>query len=180
MFSAVKQTQMLLNYIIYCEIIDKNLTFLLFKSICNSHQWAISKTFVEAYKAISNFWALSLYKLNLISPLCLYQLSDFIGYFYLRASNCLPYTDVGSHPDMNLGSFKWRGHPVNFGTSVVLLRCPFLPEIIREMHQLSWNVQMNYAVSVWCNHQSNITNKVPEGMSNNLIVVLGDTICKII
>jgi hypothetical protein len=49
----------------------------------------------------------------------------------LLASNHLPLTAVGSNPDRDFRFFHMRKDiQLAYGTSVVLLRCPFVPEII--------------------------------------------------
>jgi hypothetical protein len=51
---------------------------------------------------------------------------------------------VGSNPDRDFGFFHVR--KLAYGNSVVLLKCPFVPEIIHErapevfLHHISWNV----------------------------------------
>jgi hypothetical protein len=46
-------------------------------------------------------------------------------------SNHLPLTAVGSNPDMGLWILSCKeAIQLAYGTSVVLLRCPFVPEII--------------------------------------------------
>jgi hypothetical protein len=61
-------------------------------------------------------------------------------------SNHLPLNALDSNPDMDFKFFHVR-KPA-YGTSVVLLRCPFVPEIMHERapeffaHQLSWNITL--------------------------------------
>jgi hypothetical protein len=45
-------------------------------------------------------------------------------------SNHLPLTAVGSNPYRDFGFFHVRKLSKAYGTSVVLLRCPFVPEIM--------------------------------------------------
>jgi hypothetical protein len=48
----------------------------------------------------------------------------------LLTSNHLPLTTVGSNPDRDLGFFIEESIPLAYRMLVVLLRCPFMPEIM--------------------------------------------------
>jgi hypothetical protein len=80
-------------------------------------------------------------------------------------SNHLPLTALGSNPYRDLDFFMWGSYPASYGTLVVLLRCPFMPEI---MHGCTWGLpppvklerrNMTYTVSMWRKTQSKQTKK---------------------